>query len=100
MNMKITDFYVIEYSVEQNSHHVRTVADMLKNNHANVEKRISKDFVPVCFTSTREQAVALSQRLGKFIDTHVSSGRELSEKLGLVFSVSDCEEADSEESEP
>ena len=98
MAKKLTDYYVLEYSVQQNSHHIRTVGEMLANNHSNIIRRTSTDFVPILFTETREQAVAISRDLGIAVDSYISAEEELARKIRLVFSVSDCEEPD--ESEP
>ena len=92
---------MLEYSVSENSHHIFTVAQMLENNHSNVEKRISKDFVPIALTYSYEQAVAWSKELGKIIDNHVSSGNQLIHELELSMSVADTEQAsDESDSEP
>ena len=77
MTKKITEFYVLEYSVSQNSYHVRTVSDMLENNHSNLEKRVSSDFVPLMFVESPDDAAHFVEHLGKAVDARLKADKKL-----------------------
>lgn len=89
MSHNLTEIYVVEYSIQQNSFHVRTVGEMLKINHHNLLKRISADFVPIIFTETRKQADHFVKAFSGIIDKQVTTEQELSKEIDLALSYSD-----------
>ena len=77
MTKKIIEFYVLEYSVSQNSYHVRTVAEMLENNHSNLEKQLSSDFAPLMFVESPDDAAHFVEHLGKAVDARLEADKKL-----------------------
>ena len=77
MTKKITEFYVLEYSVSQNSYHVRTVSEMLENNHSNLEKQLSSDFAPLMFVESPDDAAHFVEHLSKAVDARLEADKKL-----------------------
>ncbi len=73
---QLNQLFVVEYSIQQNAFNVRTVNEMLENNRQNLARRVSRDYVPVAIMGTHDDAIALSQSLGKIIAQQIKVDSE------------------------
>lgn len=76
MDDKTANYFVVEYSVEQNAFHVCAVADMLKANLRKFALLVSTDYVPLAVMPTYEAASSLAGRLRREVDQLIASERE------------------------
>jgi hypothetical protein len=68
---QFNQLFVVEYSIQQNASNVRTVNVMVENDRQNLARRISSDYVPVAIMGTHNDAIALSESLGRIIAQHI-----------------------------
>jgi hypothetical protein len=50
------ELFVVEYSVLENAVMIRTLENVVKDNIKNVKKALSKDYLPVAFFASRQDA--------------------------------------------
>jgi hypothetical protein len=86
---EFNNLYVVEYSIEQNTTNVITVTEMLNKNRENLARQNSMDYVPIAFTVTRDEAVALAQALQDNINKMNAQHIQLDEERYWLYSKSE-----------
>lgn len=62
-DVDLDNLFIVEYSVNQDNTHVRSLLEVLKNNRRNVSVGTSTDYVAVGVANTRKKADRLAHQI-------------------------------------